>query len=310
MSDFFDNEDGEIKEEKEKNKQNQVLLGGFLGLVLLVLIIIIIIGETSQPGKYERKPGQQLEEIRHRKANGNLLPKKNQPGNIKIPDAKRSQEVGQTGSQSIRAQSPREQNQVLFSVVRVITEKTSGSGTLLSREGYFLTNYHVVKDTRIQLILFSKDPRKSPEKYFFTKIASQDNKLDLAVLQIVSPIEGASMDDLTPIRIGSSSLLKIDDEIRIYGYPGVGGDTITSTGGVISGFWEDYPYWIKTDAVISSGNSGGGAFNLKGEFIGVPTAGAVDPRMGSQIGMIMPVDTVKKFISGYVDLSSLRSQVE
>ena len=310
MSDFFDNEDGEIKEEKEKNKQNQVLLGGFLGLVLLVLIIIIIIGETSQTGKYERKPGQQLEEIRQRKANENLLPKKNQPGNIKIPDAKRSQEVGQTGSQSIRAQSPREQNQVLFSVVRVITEKTSGSGTLLSREGYFLTNYHVVKDTRIQLILFSKDPRKSPEKYFFTKIASQDNKLDLAVLQIVSPIEGASMDDLTPIRIGSSSLLKIDDEIRIYGYPGVGGDTITSTGGVISGFWEDYPYWIKTDAIISSGNSGGGAFNLKGEFIGVPTAGAVDPRMGSQIGMIMPVDTVKKFISGYVDLSSLRSQVE
>jgi S1-C subfamily serine protease len=76
MSDFFDNEDGEIKEEKEKNKQNQVLLGGFLGLVLLVLLIIIIIGETNQPGKYERKPGQQLEEIRQRKANENLSPKK------------------------------------------------------------------------------------------------------------------------------------------------------------------------------------------------------------------------------------------
>jgi S1-C subfamily serine protease len=69
---------------------------------------------------------------------------------------------------------------------------------------------------------------------------------------------------------------------------------------VISGFWEDYPFWIKTDAIISSGNSGGGAFNLKGEFIGVPTAGAVDPRMGSQIGMIMPVDSIKKYISGYL----------
>jgi S1-C subfamily serine protease len=300
MSDFFDNEDGEIKEEKEKNKQNQVLLGGFLGLVLLGLLIIIIIGETSQPGKYERKAGQQLEEIRRRKTNENVPHKKKQPGNIAIPDARRSEQIGQTGAQSIRAQSPRDQNLVLFSVVRVITEKTSGSGTLLSREGYFLTNYHVVKDTRVQLILFSKDPRKSPEKYFFTKIVSQDNNLDLAVLQIVSPIEGASMDDLTPIRMGTSSSLKMDDEIRIYGYPGVGGDTITSTRGVISGFWEDYPYWIKTDANISSGNSGGGAFNLKGEFIGVPTAGAVDPRMRSQIGMIMPVDSIKKYISGYL----------
>lgn len=300
MSDFFDNDDGEIKEEKEKNKQNQVLLGGFLGLVLLVLLIIIIIGETSQPGKYDRKPGQQLEEIRRRKANENSPHKKKQPGNIAIPDVRRSEPIGQTGAQSIRAQSPRKQTRVLSSVVRVITEKTSGSGTLLNREGYFLTNYHVVKDTRVQLILFSKDPRKSPEKYFFTKIASRDNNLDLAVLQIVSPIEGASMDDLSPIRPGKSSSLKIDDEIHIYGYPGVGGDTITSTQGVISGFWEDYPYWIKTDANISSGNSGGGAFNLKGEFIGVPTAGAVDPRMRSQIGMIMPVDSIKKYISGYL----------
>ncbi|MGD2088408.1 MAG: serine protease [Candidatus Aminicenantes bacterium] len=300
MSDFFDHDDSEKAEEKEKNRQNQLLLGGFLGLVLLVLLIIIIIGETSQPGKYQKKPGQQLEEIRRRKVNVDFPHKRKQPGNITIPEARRSEGVGQTGAQSIKAQSQRHQTQVLFSVVRVITENTSGSGTLLSREGYFLTNYHVVKDSRVQLILFSKDPRKSPEKYFFTKILSRDNNLDLAVLQIVSPIEGASMNDLTPIRLGLSSSLKIDDEIRIYGYPGVGGDTITSTRGVISGFWEDYPYWIKTDAIISSGNSGGGAFNLKGEFIGVPTAGAVDSRMGSQIGMIMPVDSIKKYISSYL----------
>jgi S1-C subfamily serine protease len=300
MSEFFDNDDNEIKEEKEKNRQNQFILGGFLGVVLLVLLIIIIIGETGQPGKYERKPGRQLEEIRRRKANEDLSHKKKQPGNLTIPGSRRSQGGAQTGPQSTRAQSPRAQTRVLFSVVRVITENSSGSGTLLSREGYFLTNYHVVRDSRVQLILFSKDPRKSPEKYFFTKIVFQENNLDLAVLQIVSPIEGASMDDLTPIRIGQSSSLKIDDEISIYGYPGVGGDTITSTRGVISGFWEDNPYWIKTDANISSGNSGGGAFNLKGEFIGVPTAGAIDPRLRSQIGMIMPVDTIKKYISGYL----------
>jgi S1-C subfamily serine protease len=300
MNEFFDNEDSEITEEKEKNRQNQLLLGGFLGLVLLVVLIIIIIGETSQPGKYQGKAGQQLEEIRRRKANENFPHKEKQPGNIATRDSKGARGPGQAGSQSIRTQSPREQSLVLFSVVRVITENTSGSGTLLSREGYFLTNYHVVKDTRVQLILFSKDPRKSPEKYFFTKIVSRENNLDLAVLQIVSPIEGVSMDDLTPIRLGTSSSLKIDDEIHIYGYPGVGGDTITSSRGVISGFWEDPPYWIKTDAIISSGNSGGGAFNLKGEFIGVPTAGAVDPRMGSQIGMIMPVDSIKKYISGYL----------
>lgn len=302
MSDFFDDEDNEITEEKEKNRQNFILLGGFLGLVLLVLLIIIAIGETEKPKKFGKKLGQRLEDIQRRKASKDLVHKKRQPGrgSQTTLNTRESQNPGQTSTQSTREPSTVNQNQVLSSVVRVITENTSGSGTLLSRQGYFLTNYHVVRDTQVQLILFSKDPRKSPEKYFFTKIVDHDNNLDLAVLKIVSPIEGVSINDLTPISIGTSLSLKIDDEIHIYGYPGVGGDTITSTRGVISGFWEEYPYWIKTDANISSGNSGGGAFNRKGEFIGVPTAGAVDPRLGSLIGMIMPVDTLKKYISQYL----------
>jgi serine protease Do len=124
--------------------------------------------------------------------------------------------------------------------------------------------------------------------------------LDLAVLRVVSAYADASLDHISPIKIGSSSSLKLGDEIYICGYPGVGGETITLTRGVISGFLQDSPPWIKTDANISPGNSGGGAFNRSGEFIGLPTAKQIDPDKTSQIGMVRPIDSIKSYITRFL----------
>jgi hypothetical protein len=80
---------------------------------------------------------------------------------------------------------------------------------------------------------------------------------------------------LEPIPIGDSDEVTIGDEVIILGYPSVGGDTITLTYGRVSGFTANPTLgshaWIKTDATILGGNSGGLAANSAGELIGVPT---------------------------------------
>src|SRR5690606_30985477 len=73
--------------------------------------------------------------------------------------------------------------------------------------------------------------------------------------------------------------VEIGDDLYILGYPAIGGDTITFTRGLVAGFTGDSQLgtraWIKTDAAISGGNSGGLAANAAGQLIGVPTIAGV-----------------------------------
>lgn len=292
MSDFFETEDDDIPEEKTARDKNLIYLGVFVAAVIILVLMVIAIGESSkskiQKGKIGNKMTERQElEYKKRYLKGNS-------------SSKNQHEPVNREPQSTIGGYPQNETQAFLSVVRVLTEQTSGSGTLLSRKGYFITNNHVVKGSLSQLILFTSDPKKSPEQYFVTQIVYQEESLDLAVLQIAQTINNASINDLVPIRIGNSSSLKLGDEILICGYPGVGGDTITLTRGVISGFLQEHPFWIKTDANMFSGNSGGGAFNHNGEFIGVPSAGAIDKRLSSQIGMIMPINSIKEHISKFL----------
>jgi hypothetical protein len=106
-----------------------------------------------------------------------------------------------------------------------------------------------------------------------------DYELDLAVIKIVSDLDGKPIDTkqlaLDHVLAGDSDLLELGDLIRILGYPGIGGETITFTEGSVSGFTRvrgvDGRAWIKTDATIAGGNSGGLAANADGQIIGVPT---------------------------------------
>ncbi len=156
----------------------------------------------------------------------------------------------------------------------------TGSGTFIASDGLILTNGHVV-DTRSneyeQLAVATTDRTDEPaELAYLAEIVAVDYALDLAVIQIVSDLDGGRVSDKFPyVAIGDSDEIEIGEEVRILGYPGIGGDTITFTKGSVSGFTAERSVggraWIKTDATIAGGNSGGLAVNAAGELIGVPT---------------------------------------
>ncbi|HEX7039319.1 MAG TPA: trypsin-like peptidase domain-containing protein [Trueperaceae bacterium] len=165
----------------------------------------------------------------------------------------------------------------------------SGSGTIISPSGYVLTNYHVVGDLSLRRYyewhaILVTDPAftdQPPEHYFWARYVAGDPTYDLAVLKIVEWYDEEPIGDdvvFPYVLVGDSNQLIPGDSITIVGYPGISGSTITFTAGLMSGWvGEDFEsggkQWIKTDAKIAHGNSGGGAFDVNGYLIGVPTAG-------------------------------------
>ncbi|MBN2003321.1 MAG: trypsin-like peptidase domain-containing protein [Anaerolineae bacterium] len=161
----------------------------------------------------------------------------------------------------------------------------TGSGTILTKDGLILTNAHVVSDPDpdyqpdalgVAITVRSDD---LPELKYLAEVRAIDEDLDLAVIQIVSDLGGKAIDpeklNLTYVPIGDSDVLELGDLLEILGYPSIGGETITFTEGVVSGFTRepgvDGRAYIKTDATIAGGNSGGLAANENGHLIGVPT---------------------------------------
>ncbi len=162
-----------------------------------------------------------------------------------------------------------------------------GSGTIISSSGYLLTNYHVIfddetgKEIKRHAIRFTDNPTKEPVLKGIATIAMTIPKLDLALLKISqdekgNPISSAARFVASPV--GNPFDMVLGEHLTIAGYPDIGGRTITFTTGVFSGWTAENnraagTNWIKTDGKISSGNSGGGAFDEQGFLVGVPTAG-------------------------------------
>lgn len=156
----------------------------------------------------------------------------------------------------------------------------SGSGTFISKDGLILTNAHVIDDRSLEYdslaVATTVETDLPPELNYVAQIAAVDYALDLAVVRVVSDLDGGDItEDFPFVPRGDSEAVEIGDNIRILGYPGIGGDTITFTNGVVSGFTSERSIggraWIKTDATITGGNSGGLAVDAAGRLIGVPT---------------------------------------
>ncbi|MGF1507038.1 MAG: serine protease [Anaerolineae bacterium] len=175
----------------------------------------------------------------------------------------------------------------------------TGSGTMISPTGEILTNCHVACEAPVLVIAVTDTPDLPPEERYIAEIRFADQALDLALIQIVADINGNAISptDLPALQIGDSSSLSLGDPVRIFGYPGVGGETITFTSGSVSGFQTQGTerIGIKTDADIASGNSGGTAVDAAGRLIGVPTLVNPDVRDGvtiGGIGLLRPVNLV------------------
>jgi len=158
----------------------------------------------------------------------------------------------------------------------------SGSGTLVSNSGMILTNAHVVTrepncDFEALGVAITVDAGRPPTLQFAADLLAIDPDTDLAVIQISEPLhEGETMPTSFPaLALGDSDAVGIGDDIRILGYPEIGGDTITFTNGSVAGFTAQAGIGdralIKTDATIAGGNSGGAAVDAEGRLIGIPT---------------------------------------
>lgn len=211
-------------------------------------------------------------------------------------------------------------NRALLATVQIITriderrgagEASLGSGSVLTTNGYILTNFHVIGDpetgqlyNRAGRILIAISPpslREPPQVQYIAQVVQENQALDLALLKIVSTQDGTPLPDnlgLTTIPVGNSDTVKIGHELSIIGFPGLGGDTVTFTKGTVSGFLTDTgENWIKTDAELNSGNSGGTAINRAGELIGIPSAAASET-IGppGKIGLVRPVNLAQPLI--------------
>ncbi len=161
----------------------------------------------------------------------------------------------------------------------------TGSGSILTPDGLILTNAHVATDPDparqpdalgVALTVRSDE---LPELKYLAEIRDVDTRLDLAVIQIASDLDGRPVDkeqlNLIHVPLGDSDVLELGDLIRILGYPSIGGETITFTEGSVSGFTRERGVegraWVKTDATIAGGNSGGLGANLDGQIVGIPT---------------------------------------
>jgi len=160
----------------------------------------------------------------------------------------------------------------------------AGSGVIISRDGYIVTNHHVVEGAKdITVTLADRQEYKA-------RIVGRDPKTDLAVLKI-DPKE-----TLTEATLGNSEQLKVGDWVLAIGNPFGLSNTVTA--GIVSakgriigaGPYDDF---IQTDAPINPGNSGGPLFNMKGEVVGINTA--IVPN-GQGIGFAIPVSVAKPLI--------------
>ncbi len=170
---------------------------------------------------------------------------------------------------------------VQIQLLRNGTAVCTGSGTIVEPDGTILTNSHVISPAppceydRIGVATIDI-PELPPQLLFEADVLVDDPVLDLAVVRIVRRLNGGDVVSNFPtVEIGDSDDLGLGDNLRVIGFPGVGGETVTFTQGTISGFVAQPGIgersWLKTDTVISGGNSGGLAADDTGRLVGIPT---------------------------------------
>jgi len=178
-----------------------------------------------------------------------------------------------------------------------------GSGTIVLDGSYILTNQHVASNGECKLIVgLTKSLDSTPQSGYFADVLVTDSSLDLAVLRLIDASGlPAKISGHDPVRIDYSQP-PLGTRLATLGYPALGsytaGMTITFTSGTFSGIDYSDGEFFKTDAQMRGGVSGGAAFNEKGLFIGVPTAGLIDEDSSNPVGinLIRPVKFAKSLL--------------
>src|SRR5207247_5142158 len=170
-----------------------------------------------------------------------------------------------------------------------------GSGVIIDKRGYVLTNFHVVKGADGVTI------RLADKQQFRGRIVGSDPKTDLAVIKFDAP------PDVRVAALGNSDSLRVGEWAIAIGNPFGLDQTVTV--GVVSATGRadvgiaTYENFIQTDASINPGNSGGPLVNLRGEVIGINTAIVAS---GQGIGFAIPANMVKRVTAQLIDRGRLQ----
>ncbi|WP_121628106.1 Do family serine endopeptidase [Poseidonibacter antarcticus] len=172
-------------------------------------------------------------------------------------------------------------------------QRSLGSGVIIAKNGYIVTNNHVIDNAEEITVTIGNDTKE-----YNAKLIGKDSDSDLAVIKIDST-------NLTPIKFGHSKELEVADVIFAIGNPFGIGSAVTQ--GIISALNKNkvglnrYENYIQTDASINPGNSGGALVDSRGALIGINTAIISKSGGNNGIGFAIPVamvkDVVKKLIS-------------
>ena len=178
------------------------------------------------------------------------------------------------------------------------TSAASGSGFILSDDGYILTNFHVIEDSNsITVSMFDGSS-------YDAELIGYDEANDIAVLKIDAK-------DLKPVILGSSDGMHVGDSVVAIGNP-LGELTFSLTSGTVSALDRTITMstgssmtLIQTDCAINSGNSGGALFNLYGEVVGITNAKySGNSNSGASIDNIafaIPIDDVRNIIDSIIE---------
>jgi Do/DeqQ family serine protease len=173
-----------------------------------------------------------------------------------------------------------------------------GSGVIVdAKNGYVLTNHHVVKDADEISITLQKG------KEHKAKVIGTDSESDIAVIQI-------DADDLTEIKFSDSDALRVGDFVVAIGNPFGLRQTVTS--GIVSALGrsglgiESYENFIQTDASINVGNSGGALVNLRGELVGINTAIFAPSGGNVGIGFAIPANMARNLMEQIITHGEVR----
>lgn len=177
---------------------------------------------------------------------------------------------------------------------RTQREQSLGSGVIISKDGFILSNNHVIDGADEIRVVLSKE-----KKEFIAKVIGKDPKTDLAVLKVES-------DNLPYATLGDSDKLEVGDVVLAIGNPFGLGQTVTS--GIISALnrgdlpidvaYEDF---IQTDAAINPGNSGGALVDAEGRLIGINTA-IISRTGGNQgVGFAIPINMARHVMTQLIE---------
>ena len=169
------------------------------------------------------------------------------------------------------------------------TMPSYGSGVIISKDGYIVTNYHVVEDA------LSVEVQMGDQRTFPARVAAADSPTDVAVLKIAAT-------GLPALPWGDSDKVEVGQQVFAIGNPFNLDDSVSK--GIVSAKGRDLPDstnyedYIQTDAAINVGNSGGALINIHGELIGINAAIASFTRGNEGVGFSIPSNLVRYAVEG------------